>query len=330
MDSFGYELTSDNKIIITKFIGSKNPAIVIPSNLFGKEVVGIKDNSFLGDARFSSSVEIQSGIRYIGKHAFARCSELAKVTLPSTIEVIDDGAFADCNSLEEVRFMGNIPKIGKDIFKNSLFVTVFYYGTSRGWDSGTFAGRPAQVIAETDTFLGESDDEDAGDVTGDFFGEDELLADEPEPKDEQQYEEDMFEYEEPRYMAEVNVFQRVGVGSVSSTSLKNVSNPIEAFKLRVGGVFNKIKHTSKLSEADLAKMLEPVSNIPNIRFKNPAGFILGYIASDKGKKLSDTGFKSANSLLELINDVKVIITPPDIIRYASFWLSISSKYLRDS
>ena len=330
MDSFAYEVTSDHKSVITKYIGSKNPAIVIPAVLFGREVVAIKDNSFLGDARFSSSVEIQSGIKYIGKYAFAKCAELTKVILPSTIEIIDDGAFADCNSLEEIRFMGNIPKIGKDIFKNSLFATVFYYGTSRGWESNTFAGRPTQVISETDTFFGESDDEEDGDTRGDFFGEEELLADEPELKDDQQYEEDMFEYEEPRYMAEINVFQRVGVGSVASTSLKNVSNPIEAFRLRVGGVFNKIKHTSRLSEADLATMLEPISNIPNIRFKNPAGFILGYIASDRGKKLTESGFKSAISLVELINDVKVIITPPDIIRYAYFWISISSKYLGDS
>jgi hypothetical protein len=328
MDSFGYELTRDNKVIITKFIGSRNPSIIVPAKLFGREVVGISDNSFHADERLIGSVEIQNGIRFIGKHAFSGCDELQKIIIPASMDEIGDGAFSECSSLEEVKFMGNAPKVGKDIFKNSMFVKVSYYATARGWDSSAFAGRQAVQIAETSTFMSASDDEDQDRPSDDFFGEDALLPD----VEEQEYvdEEAMFEYEEPRYMTEVNVYQRVGVGTVATTSLKNVTNPIEAFRLRVGGVFTKIKHTSKLSETELVRMLEPISNIPNIRFKNPAGYLLGYIASEKGKGLTRAGFESARSLLEMINETKVIITPPDIVRYAMFWVSIKERYLRDS
>ena len=330
MDSFGYDLTSDKKAIIKKYLGSISHAVIVPAKLFGNDVVAIGDNAFHNEIKFTGAVELTHGIKIIGSYAFAKCENIEKIVLPSSIEEIKDGAFSDCDSLEEVVFLGNMPKIGKDLFKQTMFVKVRYYATSRGWESSTFAGREAEPISETETYIDQSDDDemlprgnryrDEDLQEGDVYGEGELLHDEQE--------EDLFQYEEPRYMAEVNVFERVGVGSVATTSIKNLANPIEAFRLRLSGIFNKVKQSSKLSESDLVVMLEPISIIENIKFKSPAGYLLGYIASERGYQSSEKGFKLALDLLPFINDGKSdIITPPDIIRYMVFWISVRKNYL---
>jgi hypothetical protein len=324
MDSFGYNLTSNNKVTLKKYLSSNNSSVIIPSKLFGHDVISIDDAAFYNESKFTGSVEIQHGIKTIGSYAFAKCKNLQKIILPSSIDEIKDGVFSDCESLEEVRFLGNMPKIGKDLFKNSMFVKVMYYVTSRGWESHTVAGREAVPIPEGETYLDESDDDNVSrrGGSGTYYEEGELVQDDEDEK------EDMFQYEEPMYMDEINVFQRTGVGSMATTSLKNVANPIEAFRLRLSGVFNKVKHASRLTESDLAVMLEPIAIIENIKFKNPAGFLVGYIASEKGYQITERGFRAASELLDLINDVKSeIITPADIIRYGVFWISVRKNYI---
>jgi hypothetical protein len=337
MDSFGYNLTSNNKAIIKRYLASSNTSIIIPSKLFGNDVIALDDNAFYGELKFTGTVEIQNGVKTIGSYAFATCKNLKKLIIPASVEEIKDGAFANCESLEEVRFMGNMPKIGNDLFKNTMFVNVMYFVSARGWDGSVFAGRLTHPMSETNTYMDESEDDYGGrnfrGGDGEYQEEEHFGGggghyEEGELVQEDALEEDLFQYEEPQYMDEVNVFNRIGVGSMANTSLKNVSNPIEAFRLRLSGVFNKVKQSSRLTEADLAILLEPIAVIENIKFKNPAGYLIGYVASEKGYKITEKGYKTAFDLLDLINDAKSeIITPADIIRYAVFWISVRTNYI---
>lgn len=54
---------------------------------------------------------MQRGVCYIGKMAFAGCSNLREVRLPETVIGIDDFAFCDCENLIDVHFPFNIEYI---------------------------------------------------------------------------------------------------------------------------------------------------------------------------------------------------------------------------
>ena len=51
---------------------------------------------------------IPEGVTSIGKYAFARCSEFANLTLPSTLDTIGYDAFYECYAVGRTRFMGTI------------------------------------------------------------------------------------------------------------------------------------------------------------------------------------------------------------------------------
>ena len=69
---------------------------------------------------------MQRGVCYIGKMAFAGCSNLRVVRLPETVIGIDDFAFCDCENLMDVHFPFNIEYISPLAFTNSVKGKPFY------------------------------------------------------------------------------------------------------------------------------------------------------------------------------------------------------------
>lgn len=69
---------------------------------------------------------MQRGVCYIGKMAFAGCSNLRVVRLPETVIGIDDFAFCDCDNLIDVHFPFNIEYISPLAFTNSVKGKPFY------------------------------------------------------------------------------------------------------------------------------------------------------------------------------------------------------------
>lgn len=77
-----------------------------------------------------TSVNIESGIKNIGKHAFNYCSNLKSVTIPETIESIGKNAFSNCENLTEVIWNSEIPltrELIEDIFKGCDKLEVINY-----------------------------------------------------------------------------------------------------------------------------------------------------------------------------------------------------------
>lgn len=66
---------------------------------FGPALTSIGDHAFEGDAL--AEVDIQSGLKNIGKFAFADNRYLIAVILPPSTETIGEGAFFDCPALTE-------------------------------------------------------------------------------------------------------------------------------------------------------------------------------------------------------------------------------------
>lgn len=334
-DSFTYRI-ENTKAIITGYIGNESITVIVPSKIGKFDVIGIDSRAFIRQEKFIDTVEISSGIREIGNEVFIGCRFLTRIIIPSTVQKIGDRAFAGCLVLSELRFLGDMPSMGVDILKNSdPSVTIKHYFDARGWQP-VIDGRKTTIIEGGPTFTGESDDEsegeellESGEEDDIFEREDEELVDE-RPEVEQLVEEqpeELWEAEEVQYVAGIRDFERVSRGWAPSTSLKNITNPSEAFRIRATGAFIKLKASAQLSEADLVKILEPIGTLSNIKFKNPAAYVLGYIASNRGRVIDRRAFDRACDILYLVNEKEIIVREPDILRYAVYWQHTVSKLL---
>ena len=65
----------------------------------GSQLMGIGNWAFSGCSSLSGALVIPYGVTQIGWAAFASCSNLTSLTLPSSLEIIDGYAFWGCSSL---------------------------------------------------------------------------------------------------------------------------------------------------------------------------------------------------------------------------------------
>jgi len=62
------------------------------------------------------SVEIKEGAELIGDFAFAGCSSMSSVSLPTTLQWIGISSFEDCSGLKSIEFPSNVSDIGEKAF----------------------------------------------------------------------------------------------------------------------------------------------------------------------------------------------------------------------
>ncbi len=165
--------------------------------------------------------------------------------------------------------------------------------------------------------------------------EDEFNSEEKEFEDEDSYEErkrssddeddDAFIVPEYEEKAERNVFERVGFDDfmfgVSEQDVK-LRDPETMFKIKVNAISLQIMNdTNALNKADIKILLSKISSLQYIQYKNATAYILGYIATDGGKKLTKKNVDNVfSTVLPTVADKSV--KEPDIIRYSRLWLSI--------
>ena len=123
-------------------------------------------------------------------------------------------------------------------------------------------------------------------------------------------------------------------------------DPKQHFKVIVDGISRKFmsdgvpikykigKTEYDLNEESIKKINEGAEFVENIEYKNPVAFILGYFASNGGKKIEK---QNIQYIMEFVTDVKDKkgevkksadiqignVKPPDVIRYANLWIRIS-------
>lgn len=101
-DSDGYIITGCGKSI---------ESLTIPSEYNGLPVTEIDDNAFFDRSNLQSvTFANDSKLQRIGSYAFANCSSLKEITIPSSVTDIGDNAFAECDSLSSLRVEQGNPK----------------------------------------------------------------------------------------------------------------------------------------------------------------------------------------------------------------------------
>lgn len=129
--------------------------------------------------------------------------------------------------------------------------------------------------------------------------------------------------EEDDFQLEAKAYERLG-GAVLLSQLtgkkKGVEDPIERFSVQVDAISRKLKEYGNITESDIVMMLDKANNLKNIEHKNPTAYILGFIASEKGKNITK---KSADFVFKnVLPYAGENIEKEDVIRYARLWLNL--------
>lgn len=134
-------------------------------------------------------------------------------------------------------------------------------------------------------------------------------------------------------VAEQKAFERAGptgklaellTGGQEVGKKKETVSPEDRFLIAVDALSRKINDESKvkISQNDIDEMLERTRSIRNLKYKNPAGYILGYVASRGGRSLKEKDVKEViDHALPLVAETNGV-EPSDVLRYARFWRTL--------
>lgn len=75
-----------------------------------------------------NDIDLPSELLYIGDAAFESCDDLTSIDFPDGLLCIGDYAFMRCDNLTSITFLGDIPKIGVDIFDGVTATAYYPYG----------------------------------------------------------------------------------------------------------------------------------------------------------------------------------------------------------
>ncbi len=137
-----YRNVSESEIYIAGLVDEDIDVLEIPSDIDGKQVVGIDLYAFYKDDFYSVKVDAElseiaygaflkcdnlttfdfgnSTLNKIGKNAFKDCVDLENILLPAEVEIIEAKAFKGCEALTEIVHSNPDVRItvGKEAFKN--------------------------------------------------------------------------------------------------------------------------------------------------------------------------------------------------------------------
>lgn len=104
-----YDVNEDgNSVTILRYNGNGGN-VVIPSEIDGKKVTSIGNNSYsisreaFEDCKNLTGVEIPNSVTFIGGEAFKACTGLTSIEIPESVTYIMDNAFENCSGLTSIK-----------------------------------------------------------------------------------------------------------------------------------------------------------------------------------------------------------------------------------
>ena len=146
-----FDLSNKKYIAILGFLGNDRK-INIPKSIYVNyeeiNVTTIEDEAF-ADCTDLTSITIPSGVTTIGKWAFLNCSSLASITIPASVTTIGDCAFASCQSLTSITIPSGVTTIGYDAFSDCqslTSITIPYGVTTIGYSAFAYCSSITSII----------------------------------------------------------------------------------------------------------------------------------------------------------------------------------------
>ncbi len=88
-----------------------------PVSYDGDTVVGVNNYAF-ANCTSINSVTIPSGVTSIGIYAFRDCTSLESISIPSSVTIIDSAAFSGCTNLKTITIPSSVTRINSYAFEN--------------------------------------------------------------------------------------------------------------------------------------------------------------------------------------------------------------------
>lgn len=124
--------TASTSASITGIVTNPVGQLTIPSNITynGKSytVNGIANSAFAGCTGLTS-IEIPTSVTSIGEYAFSNC-DLTSITIPSSVTSIEKSTFYECRSLNSITIPTSVTSIGSEAFRNCTSLTSITIPTS--------------------------------------------------------------------------------------------------------------------------------------------------------------------------------------------------------
>lgn len=140
-------------------------------------------------------------------------------------------------------------------------------------------------------------------------------------------DDDFFDDED--FRDEVGAYDRAGpagqflVGKPKGRMEQALMDPLERFKYNVDAIARSLNSIEGIviSDGGIFKMLEKASVLEEVKHKNATAYVLAYLATNGGLKLTIEQFNNVlKNALPQVDDKSVL--PPDILRYSRLWLSL--------
>lgn len=114
-----------------------------------------------------------------------------------------------------------------------------------------------------------------------------------------------------------------GLISLSQAIGRDIKDPTNRFREIVDAVCRNLQ----LEEAIIISLVNKVIYLKNIEYINPVGYIFGYIATDGGKSMKKSAIDVIFSEISTpkIQNLNAGMEPPDVIRYARFWMDLRKR-----
>ncbi len=96
---------------------------------------------------YVKSIDISSGITYIGMNTFRDCTEVTELVIPEGVSKIGTSAFGGCKKLYSLKIPESITAIDSSAFLNSQEIKeVYYAGSFEKWNAISFASKESNPL----------------------------------------------------------------------------------------------------------------------------------------------------------------------------------------
>ena len=145
--------------------------------------------------------------------------------------------------------------------------------------------------------------------------------------DDFDYEDDLTPISDLDLQQGIKDWERVVMGGAGMLGIipenkfeRAMIDPEDRFKIYIDAISRKLSNIDnvEISETNIEKMIDKVTEVNKIAFKNPTSYVLGFLASGGGRKLNINDYNFVvKKVLPYVEDTSVL--PPDIIRYSLLW-----------
>ena len=144
---------------------------------------------------------------------------------------------------------------------------------------------------------------------------------------------DEFDDEQQQYEHDYGTLSRTSLSTSilarKFAGIREIPNLKDQFKLRAQAIAEEFASVRGcLSASDVHSIIEHIDDLPFIQFKNPKGYVLGYIGSNAGREVNKKSIQKAIQCRENLPQNVFngdLVVDEDIIKYAYYWLNTVKK-----